>query len=194
MKKIFSCAMIVAMAFALVSCGGGEQKAPEKKDDVKSLVVSNAHFVEGGLAKYIEIAPEGNTLQYIAIEEPIGDGRSKLRQIYRLNLVLKLIKENPEFQGVDASQLSLNAWSHILQVETLDKNGLGNSILGRHYLSYNSPEVAKIKNLLQGKVGDTVTVTVDAEISFIPDQARAIYEGIHSISAMSSADEIEIEK
>ena len=67
MKKIFSCAMIVAMTIALVSCGGGEKKAPAPANTLAPAKTE----IKGDLAEYFTVVEK--TYNFADFEKSILD-------------------------------------------------------------------------------------------------------------------------
>ena len=68
MKKIFSCAMIVAMSIALVSCGGSEKKTA---DSAATTLAPSKTEIKGDLSEYFTVVEK--TYDFADFEKSMFD-------------------------------------------------------------------------------------------------------------------------
>lgn len=144
MKKIQFFSGIILLIGFLVSCGGKKDNSTEVPQDPqqKDLTCVSNEFEEGGLATYLKIESDRSPLKfYLKDETPY----------LQMKLSLELIKECPEVQNVNASEISFGsiAWRGKINIVLLDENETKVTTL-----AVQEDDLLKIKKLLQGKVGD----------------------------------------
>lgn len=140
-KTLFS---LVAFVIAIMySCSSNEPK---------EISPTSVDFTSGELAKLIEVVEEPCQLSYVERDGEIGT------QYIKLKVKLKLTKESPELQTIDARDIS---FVHLLSVATV--NLVDASETKVQDLDVKSEDLLKLKKLLQGKKGDVETITFEGD-------------------------------
>jgi predicted small lipoprotein YifL len=168
MKKLFMILAAVSVAVTLSSCGSNgsnevkpeEKKAPEVKVLGEKVVkVIDANFqrgnYDGDLAPYIKLAKKDCKITVVEIE---GDSRKYAK--CELTFELKKKFPIPENTDVDGVRLTLRQACSII---ACDKNGaeLSGYLAFRVKTDEEAVAIGKqIFKLLQGEVGDTLTLTL----------------------------------
>ena len=142
MKKLLS-AMLAIVVVALSSCSSNEPK---------EISPTSAEFISGELAKLIEVVEEPCQLTYVEKEGEIGT------QYIKLKVKLRLTKESPELQNMDARDINFVSLLSVATVNLVDA-----SDTKVQDLDVKSEDLLKLKKLLQGKKGDEATITFEGE-------------------------------
>lgn len=134
----------ILMTCLLASCGGNKQSGDEipQEPQEKDITCESNEFEEGGLAAYLKIESSDAPLKfYLKNETPY----------LQMKLSVELIKECPEVQNVNASEISFGsiAWRGKVNIVLLDENETKVTTL-----AVQEDDLLKVKKLLQGKVGD----------------------------------------
>jgi len=141
MKKsiLLLAAIIIAM---LSSCSSNEPKV---------ISPTSTDFTTGELAKLIEVVNEPCQLTYAEKDGGVGT------QYIKLNVKLRLTKESPELQNIDARDISFLGF-FVATINLVDENDTK-----IESLDVKSENLLKLKKLLQGKRGDEETITFQGE-------------------------------
>ncbi len=139
-SSLFSLAAIIIAT--LSSCSSNEPK---------EISTTSTEFTNGGLAKLIEVINEPCQLSYSEKAGVVGT------QYIKLKVKLRLTKESPEFQNIDARDISFLG----LFVATI--NLVDESDTKLESLDVKSEDMLKLKKLLQGKKGDEEIITFQGE-------------------------------
>ena len=131
------------MVLIIVSCSSN---AP------KEINPTSTEFISGELAKLIEVVEEPCQLSYAENEGSIAT------QYIKLKVKLRLTKESPSLQKVDARDIDFTGLLSVAMINLVDENGTN-----VQDLSVKSEELLKLKRLLQGKVGDEDVITFEGE-------------------------------
>lgn len=176
MKKIFSCAMIVAMAFALVSCGG--EKKSEGGKEPKTVTATRTTFTSGDLSDYIEFTSNEGKLYYEEVEDVFGAG-----QKISLELEVKLTDVHKDCAGAKLSKIG---FIRLLCVATIDlKDEKGNKLTD---LEPTDEAKDALKELLaSGEVGKTIKV-VFASVLHNAELAPKYYANTSKFTPALTAD------
>lgn len=143
MKKIlFAIAAIIIAAFT--SCSSSNEP--------KDISPTSTDFTSGELAKLIEVVDEPCQLSYAEQEGTIGT------QYIKLKVKLRLTKETPELQNIDARDIDFVGLLSVATINLVDENETE-----VQNLDVKSEDVLKLKKLLQGKKGDEETITFQGE-------------------------------
>ena len=142
MRKIFYL-FVTLWALVLISCSSN---AP------KEITPTSTDFTSGGLAKLIEVVDEPCQLSYVE-----KDGVVETQYII-LKVKLKLTKESPELQNIDARNIDFGGLLSVATINLVDENEIK-----IQDLKVKVEDWLKLKKLLQGKVGDEETITFEGE-------------------------------
>lgn len=152
MKKIIINLLTIASIFAIASCGGsGNQKKAKNLTEATLSLQSTDFANEYDLAEYISFVDKEYTLK-------------KNNETVSLEMTIKLTKENPEFKAVSTDQIVID--DHFgTAIAVFITNGEDNddSTLAGLYIYTSDEQVEGIKNLLQGNVGDELTIKFSQE-------------------------------
>ncbi len=118
----------------------------------KEINPTSTEFISGELAKLIEVVEEPCQLSYAENEGSIAT------QYIKLKVKLRLTKESPSLQKVDARDIDFTGLLSVAMINLVDENGTN-----VQDLSVKSEELLKLKRLLQGKVGDEDVITFEGE-------------------------------
>jgi len=118
----------------------------------KEINPTSTEFISGELAKLIEVVEEPCQLSYAENEGSIAT------QYIKLKVKLRLTKESPSLQKVDARDIDFTGLLSVAMINLVDENGTN-----VQDLSVKSEELLKLKRLLQGKVGDEDVITFESE-------------------------------
>ena len=141
MKKVLlALAAIIIATLSSCSSEGSKEISPTSTD-----------FTTGGLAKLIEVVNEPCQLTYVEKEGGVGT------QYIKLNVKLRLTNESPEFQNIDARDISFLGFL-VATINLVDERG---TML--ESLDVKSEDLLKLKKLLQGEKGDEETITFQGE-------------------------------
>ena len=151
-KTLFALATIIIAA--LSSCSSNEPKA-------KEISPTSTEFTSGELAKLIEVVEEPCQLTYVEKDGEIGT------QYIKLKVKLRLTKESPELQNMDARDIIFFSLLSVAKVNLVDA-----SDINVQSLNVKSEDYLKLKKLLQGKKGDEETVTFEGEFNNSKDAPK----------------------
>lgn len=141
MKKVLlALAAIIIATLSSCSSEGSKEISPTSTD-----------FTTGGLAKLIEVVNEPCQLTYVEKEGGVGT------QYIKLNVKLRLTNESPEFQNIDARDISFLGFL-VATINLVDERG---TML--ESLDVKSEDLLKLKKLLQGEKGDEEIITFQGE-------------------------------
>ena len=141
MKKVLlALAAIIIATLSSCSSEGSKEISPISTD-----------FTTGGLAKLIEVVNEPCQLTYAEKEDGVGT------QYIKLNVKLRLTNESPEFQNIDARDISFLGFL-VATINLVDK-----SDTKLESLDVKFEDLLKLKKLLQGKKGDEEIITFQGE-------------------------------
>ena len=143
MKQISFCITIFVMA-AMCSCSSFNEP--------KEISPTSTEFTSGELAKLIEVVNEPCQLTYAEKEGAIET------QYIKLKVKLKLVKESPELQKVDARDINFIKLLSVATVDLVDENETK-----VQDLNVKSEDLLKLKKLLQGKEDNEETITFEGE-------------------------------
>ena len=143
MKRLFYL-LVAFSALALASCSSSD--AP------KDIKPTSTEFTSGELAKLIEVVDEPCQLSYVEKDGAVAT------QFIQLKIRLKLTKESPELQNIDARDINFIGLLSVATINLVDENGIK-----VQDLNVKSDDLLKLKKLLQGKEGDEETITFEGE-------------------------------
>lgn len=143
MKKEVLFVLAVIISVALSSCSSNSPK---------EISPTSTEFTTGGLAKLIEVVDEPCQLSYAEQEGTIGT------QYIKLKVKLRLTKETPELQNIDARDIDFVGLLSVATINLVDENETK-----VQSLDVKSEDGLKLKKLLQGKKGDEVTIVFQGE-------------------------------
>ena len=143
MKRLFYL-LVAFSALALASCSSSD--AP------KDIKPTSTEFTSGELAKLIEVVDEPCQLSYVEKDGAVAT------QFIQLKIRLKLTKESPELQNIDARDINFIGLLSVATINLVDENGIK-----VQDLNVKSDDLLKLKKLLQGKKGDEETITFEGE-------------------------------
>ena len=142
MKKYYLMLLsVILLSTCWMSCS--------KDDAPKMISPVETDFVSGGLSKLIEVVNEPCELKMVVRDDAIAS------QIFQLKVKLKLKKESPALQSIDAQDIS---FTELLSVATITLEDINGTKVQE--ISVRSEELLKLKKLLQTKEG------TEAEIVF----------------------------
>lgn len=182
MKKELLFVLAALISVALSSCSSNSPKV---------ISPTSTEFTTGGLAKLIEVVDEPCQLSYAEQEGKIGT------QYIKLKVKLRLTKETPELQNIDARDIDFVGLLSVATINLVDENETK-----VQNLDVKSEDVLKLKKLLQGKKGDEETITFQGEFhnskdapkwfaqsaAFTPYLTADIQTGASSVSLSSDSD------
>lgn len=142
MKKELLFVLAALISVALSSCSSNEPKV---------ISPTSTDFTTGELAKLIEVVNEPCQLTYAEKDGGVGT------QYIKLNVKLRLTKESPELQNIDARDISFLGF-FVATINLVDENDTK-----IESLDVKSENLLKLKKLLQGKRGDEETITFQGE-------------------------------
>lgn len=143
MKKEELFVLAALISVALSSCSSNSPK---------DISPTSTEFTTGGLAKRIEVVDEPCQLSYAEQEGTIGT------QYIKLKVKLRLTKETPELQNIDARDIDFVGLLSVATINLVDENETK-----VQNLDVKSEDVLKLKKLLQGKKGDEEIITFQGE-------------------------------
>lgn len=143
MKKEVLFVLAAIISVALSSCSSYSPK---------EISPTSTEFTTGGLAKLIEVVDEPCQLSYAEQEGTIGT------QYIKLKVKLRLTKETPELQNIDARDIDFVGLLSVATINLVDENETK-----VQSLDVKSEDGLKLKKLLQGKKGDEVTIVFQGE-------------------------------
>ncbi|MBR3283862.1 MAG: hypothetical protein IKI60_00880 [Alloprevotella sp.] len=141
MKKSLVVAFSALMLLSLGSCS---------KDKSKEIKPDGTEFSSGGLAKLVEVVNEPCELKFVTVDGSIQE------QHFLLKVKLKLKKETPALQKIDAQDVSFTKLLAVATINLTDDNGVK-----IQEVSVKDDEKVKLKKLLQGKVGTTEEIVFE---------------------------------
>lgn len=141
MKKQFFVLTTIIVAFLSCSSNGPKEISP-----------TSTEFISGELAKFVQVVNEPCQISYAEQEGVIST------QYIRLKVKLKLVKESPELQKVDAQDIEFSGLLSVATVNLVDENETK-----VQDLNVKSEDLLKLKKLLQGKEGDEEVITFEGE-------------------------------
>lgn len=141
MKKHFF--VLATIIVALLSCSS---------NGPKEISPTSTEFISGELAKLVQVVNEPCQISYAEQEGVIST------QYIRLKVKLKLVKESPELQKVDAQDIEFSGLLSVATVNLVDENETK-----VQDLNVKSEDLLKLKKLLQGKEGDEETIAFEGE-------------------------------
>ena len=144
MKKTILFAMTAILLAAFTSCSSS--------NELKEITPTSTEFTSGELAKQIEVVEEPCQLTYAEQDGTIAT------QFIKLKVKLRLTKESPELQKVDARDIDFTGLLAVATVNLVDENETK-----VQDLNVKSEDMLKLKKLLQGKKGDEETITFEGE-------------------------------
>ena len=118
----------------------------------KDITPTSTEFTSGELAKLIEVVDEPCQLSYVEKDGAIAT------QFIKLKVKLRLRKESPELQNVDAQDIH---FTKLLSVATI--NLIDESETKVQDLSVKSEELLKLKKFLQKEEGAEEIITFEGE-------------------------------
>lgn len=130
----------------LPSCSSSNSYEP------KEISPTSTEFTSGELAKLIEIVDEPCLLSYAEQDGAIAT------QFIKLKVKLKLIKESPELQKIDAHDIDFTSLLSVAVINLVDQNETK-----VQDLNVKSEDMLKLKKLLQSKEGTEETITFEGE-------------------------------
>ena len=142
MKRLSSLLLAIGVLL-FISCSS---------DTPKEIRPTSADFISGELAKYIEVVDAPSRLTYVE------KGGKEETQYIQLKVLLKLIKESPELQRLDARDIRLTQSLPVATVKLVDENNI--ALLN---LNVKSDDLLRLKKLLQKKVGHEETIVFEGE-------------------------------
>ena len=169
MKQISFYITILVMV-ALCSCSSSNEP--------KEISPTSTEFTSGELAKLIEVVNEPCQISYAEKDGAIGT------QYIKLKVKLKLVKESPELQNVDARDINFTELLSVATVNLVDENETN-----VQDLDVKSEDLLKLKKLLQGKKGDEETITFEGEFHN-SDDAPKWFEQTTAFTPYLTADVI----
>lgn len=143
MKQVSFYITILVMV-AMCSCSSSSES--------KEISPTSTEFTSGDIAKLIEVVDEPCQLSYAEKEGAIGT------QYIKLKVKLKLVKESPELQDVDARDIKFIKLLSVATINLVDENETK-----VQDLNVKSEDLLKLKKLLQGKEDDKETITFEGE-------------------------------
>lgn len=144
MKKYY---LLLLSVFLLSTCW----ISCSKDDAPKMISPVETDFVSGGLSKLIEVVNEPCELKMVVRDDAIAS------QIFQLKVKLKLKKESPALQSIDAQDISFTELLSVAIVTLEDTNGTK-----VQELNVRSEELLKLKKLLQAKEGAEAEIVFEA--------------------------------
>lgn len=142
LKYLISAVLISVLS----SCSSSNSYEP------KEISPTSTSFTSGELAKLIEIVDEPCLLSYAEQDGAIAT------QFIKLKVKLKLKKESPELQKVDAQDIDFIRLLSVAVINLVDQNETK-----VQDLNVKSEDLLKLKKLLQSKVGTEETITFEGE-------------------------------
>lgn len=142
LKYLISAVLISVLS----SCSSSNSYEP------KEISPTSTEFTSGELAKLIEIVDEPCLLSYAEQDGAIAT------QFIKLKVKLKLKKESPELQKVDAQDIDFIRLLSVAVINLVDQNETK-----VQDLNVKSEDLLKLKKLLQSKVGTEETITFEGE-------------------------------
>ena len=161
---------ITALLALFMSCSSSNEP--------KKISPTSTEFTSGELAKLIEVVDEPCQLSYAEKEGAIGT------QYIKLKIKLKLIKESPNLQKVDARDINFVKLLSVATVNLVDENETK-----VQDLDVKSEDLLKLKKLLQGKEDDEETITFEGEFHN-SDDAPKWFEQTTAFTPYLTADVI----
>lgn len=158
MKKIF---------FALMTCSFALFSSCSSSYEPKEISPTSTDFTSGGLAKLIEVVNEPCQLSFAEQDGAIGT------QYIKLKVKLRLTKESPYLQKVDAHDIGFSGLLSVAIVNLVDKNETN-----IQDLDVKSEDLLKLKKLLQGKKGDEEIITFEGEFHNSKDAPKWFEQAI----------------
>ena len=144
----------------------------------KVISPTSTEFTSGELAKLIEVVDEPSQLSYAEKEGAIGT------QYIKLKVKLKLIKESPELQEIDARDINFIRLLSVATVNLVDENETK-----VQDLDVKTEDLLKLKKLLQGKEDDEETITFEG-VFHNSDDAPKWFEQATAFTPYLTADVI----
>lgn len=141
MKRL-SYLLTALLVFEMASCSSS--------NGPKEITPTSTEFTSGELAKFVEVVDEPCQLSYAEQDGAIGS------QYIKLKVKLRLTKETPELQNVDARDIAFTGLLSVATVNLVDKNET--KVVD---LDVKSEDLLKLKKLLQGNLGDDETITFE---------------------------------
>ncbi len=143
MKKYYLLILsVILLSNSWMSCSKDE--APKQISPVET------DFVSGGLSKLIEIVNEPCELKMVIRDD------ASASQIFQLKVKLKLKKESPTLQSIDAQDISFTNQSSVATITLEDVNGTKVK-----EISVRSEEILKLKKLLQAQKGTEAVIVFE---------------------------------
>lgn len=174
--KQLSCLFTALLVLAMVSCSSSNEP--------KMISPTSTEFTSGGLAKYIEVVDEPCELSYAEQDGAIGT------QYIKLKVKLRLARETPELQNVDARDLDFTGLLSVATVNLVDKNETT-----IQDLDVKSEDLLKLKKFLQGSPDDEVTITFIGEFHNSDDAPKWFEQTVaftpYLTADVSAGDDVE---
>ena len=185
MKKTVIVFAVILLA-ALSSCSSS--------NETKEISPTSTEFTSGELAKLIEVVDEPCQLSYAEKDGTIAT------QYIKLKVKLKLRKESPELQKVDAQDINFTKLLSVATINLVDENETK-----VQDLDVKSEDMLKLKKLLQAEEGTEEIITFEGEFhnsddapkwfkeasAFTPYLTGDVVVGDGVISSASSSFDIE---
>ena len=167
MKNLFF-VLAASLFVAFTSCSSS--------NDQKEISPTSTEFISGGLARLIEVVNEPCHISFAEQDGTIPT------QFINLQVKLRLTKQSPELQEVDARDIDFTRLLSVAIVNLVDENG--NKVQD---LEIKSEDLLKLKKLLQGEFGDEETITFEGEFHN-SDEAPKWYEQTVAFTPYLTAD------
>lgn len=184
--KLFNYLLCVGLLAALMACSSSSEP--------KEISPTATEFTSGELAKLIEVVDEPCQLSYAEKDGAIAT------QFIKLKVKLKLRKESPELQKVDAQDINFTKLLSVATINLIDKNETK-----VQDLEIKSEDKLKLKKLLQATEGTEEIITFEGEFhnsddapkwfedaaAFTPYLTGDVIVGDGAISSASSSFDID---
>lgn len=144
MLKLLNYLWGIGLLATLMSCSSSNES--------KEISPTSTEFASGELAKLIEVVDEPCQLSYAEKDGVIPS------QFIKLKVKLRLKKESPELQKVDAHDIDFTGLLSIATINLVDENETK-----VQDLDVKSEDVLKLKKLLQGEKGSEEIITFENE-------------------------------
>lgn len=142
--KLFINSCCIGLLVTMMSCSSSNEP--------KEISPTSTEFTSGELAKLIEVVDEPCQLSYAEKDGAIAT------QYIKLKVKLKLRKESPELQKVDAQDINFTKLLSVAIINLIDKNETK-----VQDLEIKSEDKLKLKKLLQATEGTEEIITFEGE-------------------------------
>lgn len=183
-KTIFILTAVLAVMIS--SCSNGKTKVVNPTD---------TSFSSGELGKYVEVVEQPSTAKFCKEQYQLG-GNTATEYRIKMPVTVRLKKENQACAAADLADIWFGGFNNAIEIQLEDADGISLKEIG-----YADGQEVKLKKLLQGHVGDTVSIIFsgnadeeifDSFVTYSPSRSEKIHidgseEAFNSSSSSSSS-------